>query len=644
MKSIKNGNDEKDKELGETKTPSEISLDNSDKTLRYEEIGDRDINGAIKTTMGYNVRDKIAGRYSINQLIGEGAFGKVYLAYDELLCRNVAVKVLLGNIIHSENLALKEAFLLEARIIAKLDHFNIVPIYDAGIDEDIPWIVMKYIKAISLEEMLLKNGKFSIENSVELTIQILNGLSYAHKRDVIHRDIKPANILISKDDDTYHIWIADFGIAKVMSDKTLGSENVIVGTPCYMSPEQITGRKVDTRADLFAVGCIFYEMLTGKRAYRGSSISEIAYKIVHEQPPELKELAKTLNKEVVEFICRAIAKSPQDRYQNAEEMIVNLKSLICKGKIKKRESNIFRVLFSTKLIRWDEEYPLIIEDLYKSYHFRKYVLKGINLRIKRASIYALLGRNGSGKTTLIQTILGILQPDKGVISFFGRNPSKGNKEILSRIGYVPEFINAYEWMKISDLISFLKRFYPNWDDSYCYNLLSRFALPLDERIKSLSKGMKTKVSLLHALSHKPEFLLLDDPTIGLDAIVSNEVFEAINEAAKQWGTTVFLASHNLEEVEHIACNVSFIKDGELLITDTIDQLKMKICEIKLEFSNEIPKINIENFKLINISDRKITGIIMDTSSGTLEKLKKFNPAKIEIRELSLKEIFINFLK
>jgi ABC-2 type transport system ATP-binding protein len=288
---------------------------------------------------------------------------------------------------------------------------------------------------------------------------------------------------------------------------------------------------------------------------------------------------------------------------------------------------------------------LEVKDLHKAYRARRKVIDGISLKLKTGSIYALLGRNGSGKTTFIRTCLGIYRKDAGTVSIFGRDPFRDGPAILARLGYVPESFTAYDSLTIADLVHFLRAFYPHWDNTYYYQLLSRYDLPLDVKIRDFSKGMKTKVSLLAALSHRPEFLVLDDPTLGLDAVSLAEVFETLQDVSHQEGATVFISSHNIDEVEKIATHIGFLKDGKLLLSDTLEGLRLRTREVRLTFSDDVPALPpIEQFRPVKASGRRLTGVIFDTSSSALNQLRALSPLEMEIRELTLKEIFVNLLR
>lgn len=602
------------------------------------------LDGAV---LPFTPGNKVAGRYRIEERLGRGAFGEVYRAYDELLGRFIALKAVKLERAGGEGEKRLETALEEARTIAKLDHAGIVPVYDVGIEAGKVWMAMRLVQGEGLHTVLQREGKPRTDRALQLLLQAARALDHAHRKGVIHRDVKPSNILVEKrEDGSEQVWLADFGIADVLAEGNRAQERHIAGTPSYMSPEQITGRRVDARTDIFALGCVAYELLTGTRAFKGSTYSEVLHNVVHEQPEDLNRLGSAVGKGLEAMIRRALAKSPEDRYATVEEMARELERL-ARGEVVRRPLGAawFRPFRREESARWDGSQALVVRGLSKAYHFRKMVLDGVNLEVKTGSIYALLGRNGSGKTTFIRTVLGIYRKDAGEVLIFGRDPNSHGPAILSRVGYVPETLAAYESITVGQLIEFLRPFYRTWDNAICYNLLSRYELPLDVKLRDLSKGMKTKVSLIAALAHRPEFLLLDDPTIGLDAVTLEEVFETLHEASTREGTTVLISSHNIDEVEKIATHVGLLKEGRMLLSDTVAGLRTRTREVRMTFRDEVPDLrDIRHFRTVKSSGRRVTGVVLDTSSGAMEKLKALGPTEMEVRELSLKEIFVNFLR
>lgn len=595
------------------------------------------------------VGSKIAGRYAIQQPTGKGAFGEVYQAYDELLGRIVALKTLLFRDSYLDAGASSEFFLQEARTVAKLDHPNIVPVYDAGIENSIPWMVVRFVQGESLAQLLAKEGKLTVDRAIPILVQAARALEHAHRNGIIHRDVKPSNILLEKKTDhTEHAWLTDFGIARILAGGTTVTDATIVGTPSYMSPEQVTGKRVDARADIFALGSVAYELVTGTLCFRGKTWSQLIYNVVHQQPEHIAEVGRVGGPQYEAVVRRALAKSPEDRYQTGAALAAALET-IGKGEeigqARRLWPPIKKIIRGAEACSWNGQEAIIAENVRKAYRPRRNVLNCVTLRVQTGSIYALLGRNGSGKTTLIRSLLGLYKIDAGHVAVFGRNPVVDHAAILARIGYVPESPTFYLSLKVSELLQFLSRFYPQWDHSYCYQLLGRFELPLDVKLRDLSRGAQTKVSLLAALAHRPELLVLDDPTLGLDAVVLQDFFDTLRDACRREGTTIFIASHNLEEVEHVATHIGFLREGRIMLSGTLDELRMRTRQVRLKFRDGPPDLGrLEHFRVISSSGARLTGVVLDTSSGVLEQLKAFNPEEMEVRQLTLKEIFVSFLR
>jgi serine/threonine protein kinase len=272
------------------------------------------------------------GKFQIVQKLGAGAFGTVYKAQDPELGRFVAIKT-----IRLEGLAASQAslddllarFKREAQVAAKLKHPNIVTIHEIGTLPGNSYLVMEFVDGVGLDRVIARSGKMSVERSAAIAAQVADALAYAHKHNVVHRDIKPANIMIEPGD---HVKVADFGIAKVTdSVDHLTATGSLLGTPSYMSPEQAKGAAVDGRSDLFSVGCVLYEMLAGQKAFRGDSITALLFKIITEEPQPLRELDPTVSDEMIGIVTRALAKSPDARYQSGRELADALLALTRPG-------------------------------------------------------------------------------------------------------------------------------------------------------------------------------------------------------------------------------------------------------------------------------------------------------------------------
>ncbi len=268
---------------------------------------------------------KKIGKYEVQSILGKGAMGIVYKALDPDIDRQVAIKTIRFDLASEEtdNEEIMQRFIREAQAAGKLTHPNIITIFDVGREEDLTYIVMQYIEGPSLQRLIAQGEKFTVPEVTKLMEQVCSGLDFAHQHGIVHRDIKPGNILLDKNRRPY---ICDFGVARV-DTSTLTQSGTAVGTPSYMSPEQVMGKKVDKRSDIFSVGCILYEFLTGRRPFEAESITTVIYKIINEQPPSLSEVKKGLPAGFEKVICKALAKDPNDRYQNCNQLADDLRNL-----------------------------------------------------------------------------------------------------------------------------------------------------------------------------------------------------------------------------------------------------------------------------------------------------------------------------
>ena len=212
----------------------------------------------------------------------------------------------------------------------------------------------------------------------------------------------------------------------------------------------------------------------------------------------------------------------------------------------------------------------------------KAALDGVTLSVPRGGVYGLVGANGAGKTTLIRHILGLLRAEHGTVRVFGLDPVADPVGVLSRIGYLSEENDLPEWMRVDELIAYSRAFYPRWDDAYAEELKRSFALDGNARIKTLSKGNKARVGLLAALAYRPELLVLDEPSSGLDPVVRRDILEAVIRTIADEGRTVLFSSHLLEEVERVADHVTMIANGRIALSDTLDTIKAAHAGMSLD--------------------------------------------------------------
>jgi tRNA A-37 threonylcarbamoyl transferase component Bud32/tetratricopeptide (TPR) repeat protein len=267
---------------------------------------------------------KNIGKYKITSILGKGAMGIVYRALDPDINREVAVKTIRFDLVSEEGdrEEMMERFMREAQAAGKLTHPNIITIYDVGREKEMTYIVMQLIEGHSLQKVISSGEKISTQELIQLMDQLCKALDYAHDNGIVHRDIKPANILLDKEGKPF---IVDFGVAR-LETSTLTQSGTTLGTPSYMSPEQVMGKKVDRRSDIFSLGGILYELLTGKRAFQAQSITTVIYKIIHEEPVALTEVKKGLPTGFEQIVCKALAKDPKDRYQNCAEFAADLQN------------------------------------------------------------------------------------------------------------------------------------------------------------------------------------------------------------------------------------------------------------------------------------------------------------------------------
>jgi serine/threonine-protein kinase len=271
-----------------------------------------------------------AGRYEIVGELGRGAMGIVFKAVDPVIGRTVAVKTIR---LSEEGTGLKHAELLarfqtEARAAGLLTHPNIVVVYDAGEEDGLYYITMELVEGKSLQALLDGGHSFPLPRTLRILDQTCSALQFAHERNVIHRDIKPANLMLTADDT---VKITDFGTAKILQFGSAQQTSHVMGTPSYMSPEQVKGRAVDGRSDIFSLGVMLYEMVTGEKPYPGQNITTVIYKIVNEDPVPPRQIDPSIHPGINAVIMKALAKEPEQRYQSCREMLEDLRNYRAQG-------------------------------------------------------------------------------------------------------------------------------------------------------------------------------------------------------------------------------------------------------------------------------------------------------------------------
>jgi serine/threonine protein kinase len=270
------------------------------------------------------------GSYRVDAELGQGGMGVVYRAEDLRLRRMVALKVLRAS--RADDDGYRERFLRESRLAASIEHAAIVPIYEAGETDGLLYIAMRFVDGVDLAELLRREGPLAPERAVTLVGQLGSALDAAHARGLIHRDVKPSNALIGTDGDGEHAYLVDFGITQdTASQQRLTATDQLVGTLDYIAPERIRGEPVDGRADIYALGCVLFECLTGQPPFVRASEASAIYAHLEEQPPRVSDLRPDLPKALDDVVARALAKDRADRWQTGAELRAAAQRAISSG-------------------------------------------------------------------------------------------------------------------------------------------------------------------------------------------------------------------------------------------------------------------------------------------------------------------------
>ncbi len=266
------------------------------------------------------ITNALGDKYEIKDLMQAGGMGKIFLGIHKALGKKVAIKIVHRELVKNDEF--KQRFYREAKLAASLDHPGIIDIYDFGSNDDFDYIIMPFIDGETFQQRIKRDGPFEISEAVELMIKIAEALHYAHQHNVYHRDIKPSNIML---DHQGRVIIADFGISKEIGDSDLTAPNTILGSPRYMSPEQIKGEPVDARSDLYSLGLVFYEMIAGKHPFHGKDTTAIYYAQAHEIPARPETFVADIPGPLAGIIMRLLEKIPDNRFADGGELLKSLR-------------------------------------------------------------------------------------------------------------------------------------------------------------------------------------------------------------------------------------------------------------------------------------------------------------------------------
>jgi ABC-2 type transport system ATP-binding protein len=290
------------------------------------------------------------------------------------------------------------------------------------------------------------------------------------------------------------------------------------------------------------------------------------------------------------------------------------------------------------------DYPISTEHLSRKFS-RLEAVRDFTLKVPEGSLYALIGPNGAGKTTTIHMLMNLLRPSAGAALVLGAKSTRMGPPQLAQIGYVSENQELPEWMTVKQLLEFCKPLYPSWDDALCNNLVRKFELPLDRKIRVLSRGMRMKTSMIAALAYHPRLLICDEPFTGLDVAVREELVEGMLELAEQGDWTLFISSHDLEDIETLVDWIGFLDKGKLRLSEESEKLQARFREIEVTFpqSAELPPEPPKTWLKLVAGGNVIRYVESDYREGESEQaVRQVFPSSesISVSPLSLRSIFI----
>lgn len=286
------------------------------------------------------------------------------------------------------------------------------------------------------------------------------------------------------------------------------------------------------------------------------------------------------------------------------------------------------------------QYAIETEGLTKRFG-RQIAVNDLTLKVPKGSVFAFLGRNGAGKTTTIRILLDLLNRSSGEAKILGLDCVKNSLEIKKRTGYVAEAQRMYDWMKVDEIIWFCKGFYADWDDALAAELKDRLELPGGKKIGQMSRGMQAKLALLLAMAYRPELLILDEPTAGLDVVVRRDFLEGVIELIQEEGRSVFFSSHIVHEVERVADWVGIIDKGRLIWCSPMDDLKSSVKRLMLCFDGPPASVNsIPGLLTAETAGRQCAVTVRDFTDDTIAAAKALNPTDLTVQDLGLEDIFV----
>ena len=276
---------------------------------------------------------------------------------------------------------------------------------------------------------------------------------------------------------------------------------------------------------------------------------------------------------------------------------------------------------------------------------RRLAVDDLSLQVPRGSIFGFLGQNGAGKTTTIRALLNLLQPTSGRLSVLGLDSVSDAIALRSRVGYLPEEPSYYGWMTVDEILGFNASFFPSWDAALADAMRNRLDLPRDRKLRTLSRGMQAKVGLVMALAPRPEVLILDDPTSGLDPVVRHEFLEAVIANVQSEGGTVFFSTHLLHEMERIADQVAILHEGRLRLRASVEEVKRNVKKLRAVYPAAVPEtFPTDGLLRVQRNAHMAVLTVSDFRPGLVEELRGAGAESVEVIDLTLEEIFVATVK
>ncbi|MHB9023798.1 MAG: ABC transporter ATP-binding protein [Armatimonadota bacterium] len=286
------------------------------------------------------------------------------------------------------------------------------------------------------------------------------------------------------------------------------------------------------------------------------------------------------------------------------------------------------------------DYAIQITGLTKRFG-KKRVVDDLTLQVPRGSVFAFLGRNGAGKTTTIRMLLDLLDRTAGQAQILGLDCVKGSREIRRRVGYVAQNEELYDWMTVDQLIWFCKGFYPTWDDALAAEMQGKLELPGKTKIRALSRGKQAQLALLLALAYRPELLILDEPTAGLDVVVRRDFLEGVIELVQEEGRTIFFSTHLVHEVERVADWVGILEEGKLIYCAPLDELKSRTRRLVCKFDTPPPTPpQLPGLLQAELVGKEWLLTVGNYDDATLAAAQALGPSLVTLEDLSLEDIFV----